>query len=210
VLSATQATANTAARTANLNDLTNLGPGGVAAEQALDPVTAALNKSLTTTAGNQLALGTQLDPNQVSQINSAVNANWANRGLGASAPAGLDDAMQLLGGGQNLLASREGQAQSVVNNNLADYTGPLMQLLAGNSPTGSQAQSVTTTGSGLATGATAPTSITTNDLTSLLGTTYNANAASQISGANNSEALCGSIIGAGGNIAGAGAGNPSI
>ena len=206
-ISATTAAANTAARTANLNDLTNLGPAAVSGIKALDPATAGLSDALTKTTTDQLNLGTQLDPNEVNNISKTVQGNWANRGLGASAPAGLDEAMQLLGGGQNLLAQREGAATGVINQNMTDYTEPLMQMLGINSPAGTQAQNTTTTGSSLATGATAPESITTNDLTSLLGTTYNANAASNISNANNASAICGSAIGAGGSILGGAGGS---
>jgi hypothetical protein len=200
VLNATTATANTAARTANLGDLASLGPGAADAVAGIDPATAALSKSLTSTATGQLAQGTAIDPFTMDNTINSVLGAYSNRGLGTSPTAQLGLSTGLAAGGQALLGQRESTASGVVNQNMQNYTDPILAMLGINSPTAGQAQNLTTTGSGLATGATSPTSITTNDLTSLLGTTYNASAASNISNANNASAICGSAIGAGGSI----------
>ncbi len=203
-LTATGTAANTATRAANVNDLATYGPGVTGALSAISPGTAALTDNLTKTATDQLALGTQLDPNSVAQTNAAVNANWANRGLGTSAPAQLDDALQLYGGGQNLLATREAAAGSAANLGYNLYTSPALSILGVNSNVPGQAQSFTGTANAAAGGAASGdnTILSTSSLDSLFNLAYNANAATNISNANNASAICGSAIGAGGSIIG--------
>jgi hypothetical protein len=204
VMTATQTTANTALRTGNLADVNNLGAPGVAAIKGLDPGTAGLSDALTKTATSQLNAGTALDPDTLNRIMNTTLGAYSNRGLGTSPAAQLATSTNMAAGGQNLLAQREQTAGNVINQNMQNYTDPVLAMLGINSNVPSTAASMTGTGSSLASNATAGTSINMNDLTSLLGTTYNATAASNIANANNSAALCGTEIGAGSSLAGAG------
>jgi hypothetical protein len=196
-----QSTANTATRTANTADLANLGPSTLTAMQNANPGQAALLGSLTNTATNQLALGTQLDPQSVDQINSQVNSNWANRGLGTSNPAQLDAALQYNAGGQSLLASRESTASGVANQQASLYTDPLLSMMGATS-TAPTAGLATTSSANTAAASAAPTIFSNADATSLFSGAYNANANSLAANANNSAALCGAGIGAAGSIIG--------
>lgn len=133
--------ANTASRTADLNDITNLGPGAVNAFRGMNP----LNAQLAEDAAMQLAMGGQLNPNDAYRITQSVRGDWANRGLGNSAPAGLEEALQLYGGGEQLRQSRQQFAQSVAGNEnsavlpwltqRSDVMGAAGQLAAGAGPT---------------------------------------------------------------------------
>jgi hypothetical protein len=193
--------ANTATRTANVGDVANLGPGAAGAVRNLNPGQSALMDALTNTATNQLNLGTQLDPTTTNNIISGVRSNWAARGLGTSQPAQLGEAMQLYGGGQSALATRESEAGSVANLNANLYTNPAMELLGGTSTAPQQAQTLTGTGQSVSSNA-GPTMMPTSDLESLFNMVYNAQAASNISDTNAAAGLCGAAAGAGGNMAG--------
>jgi hypothetical protein len=181
-------TANTAARAAGVNDLATLGPGAVGAVAALDPGQSALMNSLTGTATQQLGLGTQLDPTTSNNIISGVRSNWGSRGLGVQPQAQLSEAMQLEGGGQNLLSQRESAAGSVatLNNNM--YTNPAMEMLGVNSPAAGQAQTLTSSGENISSNV-GPSIIPTSQTSDLFNTAYNANAAASITNANNAAAI---------------------
>jgi hypothetical protein len=180
-----QTAANTALRTANVGDVTNMGPGAVSGIRALNPGQSTLMDSLTKTATGQLALGTQLDPDSTSRITSGVRTNWANRGLGTSGPAQLDEAMQLYGGGQTLLGQRESEAGSVANLNNSMYTNPALEILGGSSSAPQQAQTLTATGAGAAS---SQDLVSSSDLYDMFNTVFNANSAASIASANNTAA----------------------
>lgn len=141
VLNATTATANTSARTANLADLTKLGGGAADAIAGIDPATAALSKSLTGTAQSQLNAGTAIDPFTMDNTINSVLGAYSNRGLGTSPGAQLGLSTTLATGGQNLLQQREQTASGVINQNMANYTDPILAMLGINSNTPSAAAS---------------------------------------------------------------------
>ena len=189
-----QTAANTATRAANLADLNTMGPGAVAGVRALDPGQAALMDSLTKTATGELNLGTQLDPDTTANITNSVRQNWASRGLGASAPAQLSEAMQLYGGGQNLLNTREQEAGSVASLSDSLYTNPALGYLTGTSNAPAQAQGLTATGdsAGQAGQYVSPSSVY-----DMFNTVFNAKSAQTIADQNNRGAAEGALIGAG-------------
>lgn len=100
------------ARTADIAALNQYLPGLQQWYNQATPEQAALRTAISGNALDQLNLGTQLDPDTLNRITSGVRGSWANRGLGTSSPAMLDEAMQLYGGGQNLLQQREQNAIS--------------------------------------------------------------------------------------------------
>lgn len=183
---------DTTTRTANLNDLTNLGPGYVSAIKASNPGQTALTDQLTKTATDQLKLGSTIDPDTSSKITSAVRTNWANRGLGDSMPAGLDEALQLFGGGQNLLNQRESAAGQAATLNANLYEDPLLSLFGSNAGAPAMA-------AGVAGGST--NLVSPSDLESLFSGVYSAKNAANTANANIDASLCGSSIGALGSVA---------
>jgi hypothetical protein len=194
-----QTAANTATRTANVADMNNLGPAAAATVRSINPGQTALMDSLTQTATDQLNLGTQLDPDTASNITSSVRNNWASRGLGTSAPASLDEAMQLYAGGQNLLQQRESSAGAVAGMNNSFYTNPVLSMMdfTSNAPAGGQ--TLTATGANQAGNSAV---IPQNSAYDMFNTAFNASTAGQIAGNNNRAALEAAGIQAGGSIIG--------
>ncbi len=191
--------ANTATRTANVADLTNLGPSALTAIQGANPGQTALMNSLTTTATDQLNLGTQIDPQTASQITNSVLGDFSNRGLGTSSPATLAEGLQLYAGGQNLLNQRESAAGTVANLNQQNYTDPLLAMMGVTNPAaGPQGQ--TLTGTGQAVASNTPNTTVVPDYASMFDTAFNANAAQGIANSNNNAAITGALIGAAGNL----------
>lgn len=186
-------TANTATRGANVGDLSTLGPTATSAVEGLDPGQSALMDSLTKTATNQLALGTTLDPSTTNNIISGVRGNYASRGLGTSPAEQLSEALNLYGGGQNALATRESAAGSTatLNNNM--YTNPAMELLGVNSPAPQQGQTLTSTGANLG-GSSAP--ISSADSYDMWNTIYNATGSTDIANMNSAAGVAGAEMGA--------------
>ena len=201
-LTTAQNTARQGQAAGTLDTLNNLGPAATAAFQSANPGGSALQDALTQTATSQLALGTQLDPAQLSQINRSVNANWSNRGLGTSAPAQLDAAVQEAVGGQNLLTQREQTASTVSNQDYSQSLAPLAALLGQPLSSVGTAGTITGTGAGLITGAPDinPESSTASSMASA---NMNAQAAANIAGANSTSGLIGSGLGAIGGLEGA-------
>ena len=194
-------TANSATRAGNAQDLATLGPGTVASVKALNPGAAALSDQLTQTAADQLKLGTQLDPNQMRQIDQTVTGNWANRGLGTSDPAQLDEALKYFGAGQSLLGQREAAAGSAAAQATQLFTDPAFQVLTGTSSAPGVAAGVTSTGTNVA-GAGATPIVSPQMADSMLGTVYNANASTNIANANTAAGVAGGEFSALGNLGG--------
>ncbi|MDE2100130.1 MAG: hypothetical protein KGL39_22940 [Patescibacteria group bacterium] len=191
--------ANTAERASNLADLAAMSPDAMAALRAINPQQTDLTDQLTKTATNQLRLGTQLDPEQVRQINNAVLGTWSNRGLGSSNPAQLDAAMQLLGGGQNLLQQRQTNAMSTAQMNQGFYTDPIMATLGiTNNPTATNSLSNSTQ----SVSGQNPSQLGADQLTSILGGVYSGQNDLTIAQKNNKAALWAAAIGAAGSLGG--------
>lgn len=77
------------------------------------PESMELMRRLTRTATEGLDLGGRLMPEDVSRITSGVRGDWAARGLGASSPAGMDEAVQLATAGEGVRAGRQAFAGDV-------------------------------------------------------------------------------------------------
>lgn len=81
-------------------------PQAQAYQQQANPELEALRKALGLAANRQVAMGGTLDPTMRNAITSGVRADWANRGLGQTMPAQLNEALQLYGGGEALRNNR--------------------------------------------------------------------------------------------------------
>ena len=197
-LTAADTAAQAAQGAGTVANLQNLAPGAAAAFNAVNPGGSALQQQLTQTASDQLKLGTQLDPGSVSQINNAVTQSWANRGLGTSSPAMLDQALQLNAGGQNLLQQRESNASSVSGQDYSQALGPLQAILGtvtGTPTAVSSAGGVTGT-AGSAVSQVPGINPESNIAADMASSNMNATAAANIAGSNSTDALIGAGIGA--------------
>jgi len=184
----TQLGANTGARAGQVADIGNLGGAAAAAVRGVNPTGSALADQLAGVSSKELAAGTQLDPASVSRITQGVRGDWAARGLGQSAPAQLDEAVNLATAGQNVLAQREAGAQQAAAVEQGAITNPALSVLETQSNAPALGQSLLAQTAGLTEGA-GPTLINPQSNYDIFNTAYNARAAANIAGANNQAAL---------------------
>lgn len=177
--------ANTAAGASAVGAAGALGPAAASAIGRTNPAEAAMLGQLNDTAGSALRAGTVLAPDDTNRITNAVRSGWASRGLGDSGPASLDEALQLYTAGQNVLQQRESEAGGVLNLDNSLVTSPALSLTQQTSTAPVLTNSILTQGEGIA----GPAGNTLTDPTSILSAAFNAQAASQITNANNSAAL---------------------
>jgi hypothetical protein len=195
-------TANQAQAGGNVNTVSALGPGAAGAVSAVNPAQSnQLSQLLQTTATN-LGAGTQLTPEATSNINNSVLGNWANRGLGGTDPAMLDQALNLYGGGQNQLLQNEGASSSALNLSNMLTTNPALSLITGSSAAPGLAEN--TIGQGLAIAG--PSGPTLTDPENTLNTAYNSIAASNIQTGNNKAATLSGLLSMFGGLLGGGGG----
>ena len=196
--------ANTTARTALNNDLTNLGPGMTAGIQALNPSQTNIYNTLATQAQQGLAAGNQMTPEQMATLNNSIRSSQGARGMSYGPAASYSEVLANSAYGDQLQQQRQQAAGAVADMGNRYYTLPGLQALTGtNGPTG-EAQSFFGGGAS----ATAGTGNTFNQLGSyasdLFNTNYNGQAAANISSANARNANMGGLASLGtGLLAGA-------
>lgn len=131
--------ANAMSRAGDVGILGALGPQAMDAYRSVNPQLGQSYDNLLQNSQDQLNLGGNLDPRDVNRITQQVRSDWAARGLGTSAPAQLDEAMQLYGGGDALRQQRQqyalGAAQAAQG-----YTQPIYNILTQQSQVPGQAQ----------------------------------------------------------------------
>lgn len=99
--------------------------------RASNPDLMALRDALNESAQLSVKAGSKLLPEDAYRLTSGVRSDWANRGLGTSAPAQLDEAVQLAVGGENMRLARQGQSRDIFATLSAtepDYANFLMGL----------------------------------------------------------------------------------
>lgn len=121
--------ANTAQRTADINDVANLGPQATQAMLQADPYNAQLLASLNSQANAELSAGSGLTPDQARAMAQQSRAAFAARGMSGSAGATADEILRQFNLGQQLLQQRQQFAQSVLGNNQAVIGDPFQQIL---------------------------------------------------------------------------------
>lgn len=188
----TAAALNTYGTASNVGNVAELGPAAAAAVRNLNPGQSALYDQLTKTVSTDLAAGSQVDPATANRITTQVRGDWASRGLGTSAPAQLDEALQFFGSGQNLLTQREQAAQGAVQTGNT-LTAPALALTTSNAGIPGQATDLVSAGANFGSQA-GPTLIPGSTAYDTFNTAYNARAAAQIAGANNQAAILGSAL----------------
>jgi hypothetical protein len=145
--------ANSASRAADAADLQQYGPQMVAAMMQADPEAYRLMQQLTTQAGDELALGSELDPSQLRLVQQSVRAGQANRGLGYGAADQYAETLGVSSFGQALKEGRQSQAGRVLALRRA-LSGDASNLVLGrNNAAGSQAQNAFSQAAGISAGA---------------------------------------------------------
>lgn len=115
----------------NLANLQANLPEAQAFYQAQNPELFRLRQALAERAQQNLDMGSKIAPEDSYRITSGVRGDWAARGLGASAPAQLDESLQLFGGGEKLRETRTAQAGDIfgaLSSTEPDYARFLMSL----------------------------------------------------------------------------------
>lgn len=115
----------------NLANLQANLPGAQAFYQSQNPELFRLRQALANRAQENLDMGGKISPEDSFRITQGVRGDWAARGLGASAPAQLDESLALFGEGEQLRQSRTAQAGGIMGALSAsepDYARFLMGL----------------------------------------------------------------------------------
>lgn len=128
----------------NLGVLNDYMPQAQNYYDTANPELMALRRQMGTDAIQQLALGSRLSPEDAYRISQAVRGSFANRGLGNSNPAQLEEALQLFGGGEALRGQRQsytGNTANLLQQTSPDYARFILGL--GGNPVGDAMQLVT-------------------------------------------------------------------
>lgn len=194
---AMQRDANTAQRRQDIADVQNLGPEVQAAFRAANPQQTALLDELNNQTLSELQSGTSLDPTLRNDIENNLRSGAAVRGFGFGQPDAVAEAFSLGQAGQQMRATRQANARTMVGINQAANADPFSVLL-GRSAAPTAAGGVFSAGQGQSgmSGQTVggmfdPFSGYGSDLAN---TNFNANAAARIAGANNDAAVYGGLI----------------
>lgn len=196
-----QAAADAEAQLALLKDL---GPRAVTAIQGLDPTQSRLVQGLSDDAEAGLAAGSKLDPAMRREVEQDVRGAQAARGFGFGPTDVFEEAFGLGSAGEALKERRLARAGAVTGLRKSLYQDPVLaefgapssfstnasQQILGN------AQGSATTGANTLFNPQSPYAM------DIYNTNFNAAEAARIAAANRSGALTGSLIGAGGTIAG--------
>jgi hypothetical protein len=105
-------------------------PQAQAYQANADPTGTALRQNIGTTANAALGMGSQWNPEDLNRVTGDIRTDWANRGLGASLPAGFAEAIGVLGGGEQLRQSRQNYALNA-NQSLSQTTPDYMRMILG-------------------------------------------------------------------------------
>lgn len=143
---------NTASRTADINDVTNLAPGARGAMRASDPFSAAMLDTLNTQAQGDLDLGTALNPAQMRTVQQAIRARQSAAGMGRGPADIYGEAIAGSQAGQDLLERRRGFASGVIGQNQQFYGDPFMQIMGRSSGAAVPIAGSVGTGQGMMTG----------------------------------------------------------
>jgi len=151
-LTASQIGANSALRSATVQDAANLTPGIIANERAANPGAASMVDTLLSRTGSDLNLGTALNPNENRLLQQQVRGGETARGLGTGAGDAVNEAFTQSNAGQQLYQQRLGNAQNAVGTSMGFYKDPYAELTGVGSGSGMNASAM----AGLASGSVAP------------------------------------------------------
>jgi hypothetical protein len=135
---ALNARALTTQRTSDINDVANLGPAAMAAQNKFDPASANILSTMTDQAQRELQMGTMLDPMQTRTATQGVLANRQGM-LGGTGNAGdFALALGLSQYGQQLQQNRRQFAGNVLTARQGFYGNPFQAILGRASTTNPQ------------------------------------------------------------------------
>jgi hypothetical protein len=161
---------------------------------------APLLEKLNAQAMEGLDAGAGLDASTANEVSQGVRAAQASRGFGFGVPDAVVEGYARGDRGNQLRRERQQFAQGVVAQNQATGGDPVMAILGRPSQTMSAGQGVVAQGAGASAGSLFnPESAYASDI---FNTNYNGQAATNIAGANNANALLGAGLGAFGQLGG--------
>ena len=185
-LTSAQTTANTAVRTANLNDAAALTPQYVANERAANPGAAGLLDTLTSDTSRDLSYGTQLTPAEQYQMNQSVRGAQAARGMGYGPSDVFNETFANTNYGQQLYQQRLSDAQGLVPTLQGFYGNPTAAISGMTSNAGMSASNMAAVGTS---GAATAQSSEFNPQTDLSNIMSNQLSTSEASAMNNNAAI---------------------
>lgn len=199
-LTAAEAGANSTIRQANLADVTSMAGGVRDAWRGANEQQAGLLDALNQRAQQQLALGSQMDPDTMAIIRNSVMGSASGRGWGYN-PGDLGAvAMQTGQAGEALRSGRQGFATGVAGLNQAASIDPFAAITGGGYNSGNAMNFMGANAAGM----------NNSPINGLLGlahdnsmTAYNAQASTSGQNAQMGNSLLGAGLGAGGAIFGA-------
>jgi hypothetical protein len=186
------AASGTRQRTAQIGDVSNLGPDAINALMTQDPWTAMLMQQLTGQASGDLSFGSNLTPAQMRLVQQSVRQGQAARGMGYGPSDVYGEALGVSQFGNQLLQQRIGTAQSVAQQRQQLYGAPALALTT--QPAAPNYQPYLSGGAGI-TGSIGPKLFGTDfNASDVANAGFNAQNARYISGQNNAAALTGAGI----------------
>lgn len=185
----------TAQRTADINDVANLGGASRAAIDAADPETAKLIAMMTDSANSDLALGSQLTPEQQRQITNTTTGKAGANGWGYNAGDLARTAMATTDYAQNLQDKRRQYAAGITGLR-SGYYGDAFNRVLGR-PAGTSTQSWYNTAMSTLGNAGTPNFGSSIDANDLYSTNFNSRVSTANSNANNQAAMTGAGVSAG-------------
>lgn len=201
-MAAGQAASSTAQRTADVQDLRNLGPAATAAIRNANPQQKALMDLLNQQAVSDLQSDATVDPALAREISQAVRSGQASRGFGMGrndvATEGLFRGIQA----QQLRQQRRGFAQSVAGMNAAGAVDPTLVLMGRPGMTNAGLLNQGAAGAQQAGAGVNFDPMQNPYAQDYWNTTYNARGAAKIAGNNANAALWGQAIKTVGGLAG--------
>lgn len=185
-------------RASELEQLKQYGAEAVQAFDAIDPQNAKIKKLLSEAAISDLEMGGELDPATLRQVTQGARGESAVSGFGYDPMSFAKEVGAVGREAESRKMTRRGFAQSVVAQNAATGLDPTVFLF--NKPSNTATSAGLLSGTQAFQGAPGLFSINNGYASDLYNTNYNAQAAANIAGANNSASLLGSVIGLGGSL----------
>lgn len=185
----------TAQRSADIADVQNLGGAARQAVRSANPDSAAILDRLNSQANSMLSAGNRMTPEQARAAQQASRTAFADRGMAFGPNAQLNEVLTQQAAGNAEQGRRAQMAAGVLQGNQAVYGDPFQQILGRPSQGVSNIFGAFGQGGGQqgVNGFLNPESQMMNDISN---TNYNARAAAEIAGANNTAALAGAGISA--------------
>ena len=197
VLGRTQNDANAYQHAGDISQIYGFGAQGRDALRQLNPDNAGLLDQLNAQASGDLAAGSHLNAGDLRNVQQGSRAASQARGLNFSPSAAADEVLRTALAGQAQQDRRRGFASQVYGLNQNSYTDPLLSILGRQSNAIGQASNLYNQAASSA-GTAGPRIFNPESAyaSDLYNTNYNAKAAAQIAGANNTAAVVGAGLSA--------------